>query len=334
MIDSSRIGLKSFVWSILFALGCGASTQQNSATPETAKVESRKSPANELGTGTHVVVARGTTLFSDVERKAAVFSIGQKANVVFRRGQTLGDSVEVQTAHVEDGTCHQNLDEFDDYDLHFWVSQHDLVTVTTKDVELAVANKWAVTAHPGAEVVDGHVVYDALRAPASSAATGLSFTPFTPIKGHETFLDIDLETPIPVGIRSTIWDKTKGKYLMLFAAELRDSSIRIDEACFTLSRNLDETVRFKRNLPTLLSSNGLGNLDAFRAPSGNRVHIGKAAKISWQDGTSAGQTIHDIFIDDSWQTKSAICSKHKLSADANVATDSIVLCYDDAAVVP
>ena len=64
------------------------------------------------------------------------------------------------------------------------------------------------------------------------------------------------------------------------------------------------------------------------------VHVSKGAAITWRDRTVAGRSVSDVWIYDSWRDEGRVCGEHKLPADANVAADSVVLCYDAAAVIP
>jgi len=303
--------------------------------PENESLTGVPAPPLDLGDGTHVVVARGTTLFSDVQHKKPVFSIANKENVVFRRGQVIGDSVELLSANAQEGTCHRDLDGLGDHDLRFWVSAGDLVGVTTKDTDLGLHGVWKLTAHPGAEVVEGYVVYNSFRAPAASALLGLSFTPQTPEGAWISIPDADLETPIPVGELSTSWDQKNGKstYLMLPHAKWSETLVSIDEACFTLSRTLQEDSPKDRQLAAVGAVGGLFG-DLLSNSGANPIQIAKGAGISWQDESPAGRTVRDIWVKDSWRADGKVCGKISLPADANVASDSVVLCYDEASVIP
>ncbi len=291
----------------------------------------------DLGDGTHVVVARGTVLFADMERKKPVFSVARRENVVFRRGQTLRGSVEITTANAESGTCHRDLDGFDQQDLRFWVSPEDLVAITTQDTDLGMNGKWQVVAHPGAEIVEGFVVYNTYRAAAPQTPTALSFTPRTPQGSWGTFPEMELETPMRVSKTYETWDakNVKSTYVTLDHATFSETSMVIDHACFTLARTLDSASPADQKMANVLGSGGLGMLDSLMGTDSSKpVHVSKGAAITWQDRTVAGRSISDIWIYDGWRDEGRVCGEDKLPADANVAADSVVLCYDDSAVIP
>jgi len=291
----------------------------------------------DIGDGTHVVVARGTVLFADLERKNPVFSVARRENVVFRKGQTLGGSVEVMTADAESGTCNRDLDGFDRQDLRFWVSAEDLVRITSQDTDLGMSGKWQITAHPGAEIVDGFVVYNAYRAAAPQVATALPFTHRPPQGSWGSFPEMDLETPMRVFGTYENWDSKNGSatYMTLDHATFSEDSIVIDHACFTLSRKFDSSTPKDQKMASVFGSGGVGILGLLGGTDPAKpVHVSKGAAITWRDRTVAGRSVSDVWIYDSWRDEGRVCGEHKLPADANVAADSVVLCYDAAAVIP
>lgn len=302
-----------------------------------AVAESQDEAPPNIGDGTHVVVARGTVLFADMERKKPIFSVARRDNVVFRRGQTLGASVEITTADAESGTCHRSLDGFGEQDLRFWVSPDDLVTVTTQDADLGMSGKWQIIAHPGAEIVEGFVVYQTYRAAAPQTPTALSFTPRTPQGSWGSFPELKLETPMRVSETYDTWDakNVKSTYVTLEHATFSETSMVIDHACFTLVRTLDSASPADQKMANVLGSGGLGMLGSLMGGDSSKpVHISKGATITWKDRTVAGRSIADVWIYDGWRDEGRVCGEHKLPADANVAADSVVLCYDDSAVIP
>jgi hypothetical protein len=292
----------------------------------------------DIGNGTHVVVARGTVLFADMERKKPIFSVARRENVVFRRGQTLGGSVEITTANAESGTCHRALDGFGQQDLRFWVSPEDLVAVATQEANLGMSGKWQIIAHPGAEIIEGFVVYNTYRAAAPQTPTALSFNPRTPQGSWGSFPELALETPMRVSESYDSWDSknVKSSYVTLEHATVTETSMVIDHACFTLVRTLDSASAADQKMANVLGSAGLGSIfgSLMGGDSSKPVHIARGAAITWKDRTVAGRSISEVWIYDGWRDEGRVCGEHKLPADANVAADSVVLCYDDAAVIP
>lgn len=222
--------------------------------------------------------------------------------MVFRVGQRVGESVEIHSAGVEPGTCNRALVGFHAQDLTFWVSITDLVPVTTETVDLGVQDRWGVAAHPGAEIVDGSIVFFDNRVSAPTAQAGLSFTPRAPQGSWHSFLPKDYSAP--GGKITHIYNENAGKikYLAFDHVTLTEGNIVIDVACFTLSERLNSAPPHKKEV--IFGSGGGGAAGGFD-------WVGRHRKE-----------------DD------RVCVVHEISDSANFKADSVELCYDAAAIAP
>lgn len=320
--------------SLVLVAGCSAgpagSAPRVASTLIGGESPYRAAPA-EVGQGTHVVVARGTKLYGNLQRTDHLLSLSSKENVLFGLGQVVGDAVEIRTVEHHDGACQNAADGLWGLELSFWVSASDLVDVLGETRELGDFGGWLVTAHPGAELTAEGVVYGNFLAPLQGAKVSKAFSLREPTGDFQSWGADEVKTPFPVGERWSYTNQsgTRTTTVSVQHAEVTGSEVRIEEGCLTLTHILapDGSADDQRLLGALVGGGGLGVLGGLKAD--NSVQLKAGAAVRWRDGRVAGRLREDLTFYDTWREGAYVCTTRKLPADGNLSADELVFCVEN-----